>query len=322
MSAVSEGFKRWKTRDGWCVCSVPYTCVPGYDLEAATAGLTRDAVEREILLNWAVVHGKKVWEEFAPQRHVAAEPLTLDPYRPIHCGWDWAWTGSPAFVPTQINAHGQWLIFPSLSPTPEEMQGIYQFASDVADHLLRNYAAPHGLGLEDLNLVHIGDPAGRDRPPVTGGRRKEAYSCFEILFRGIRMPMGEDDDGNEVYEEKPGWGWRVIPGARTIPERLEAVRGRLTTTLRDGLPALVVDPRATTVIEAMSGSYAYKEYEDGTYSHDPDKSYWSHTADALGYCATRLWAKGSGSKREGEFAEDREGRVEPYRSQASGYHRH
>ncbi len=320
MSSVSEGFKRWKTRDGWSIVSIPYTCVPDYDLAAATEGLGQNLIEREFLLNWNVVVGKKVWPEFSVDRHVAAEPLTMDVHRPIHCGWDWAWTGSPAFVPTQINSFGQWLIFPSMSPTPEEMSGIYQFASDVADHLLRTYAAPHGLALDELNLVHIGDPSGRDRPPSTGTRRNESASCFEILFRGLKMPMGADEDGNLVTENKPGWGWRVIPGARNISDRLEAVRGRLTTTLRDGIPAFVVDPRATTVIEAMSGSYAYKQFEDGTYSRDPDKSYWSHTSDALGYCGTRLFAQPGYRREPGELEEDRP-KSEPFRSQASSYYR-
>lgn len=287
--------RRWDTTDGWTVLSVPHTAVPNYDFEKVTEGMTEDQIQREVLLNWSVVVGRAVWPEFNYDRHVALDPIEFDPETPLHVGWDWG--GCPAFVPTQLNSFGQWLIFPSLSPPDTRTTGVYEFAQEVADHLLREYAAPNGMGLEDLKLVHIGDPNGAGRPPRTGQRRQELRSCFEILRRGIDIYTGDEEDA-QIAERRPGWGWNVIPGAVNITARLEAVRSRLTTMLQGGLSAMVVDPRATTVIEGMGGSYAYKQYSDGTYSRDPDKSYWSHTCDAMGYVGTRLFARPTRQDRD------------------------
>jgi hypothetical protein len=110
---------------------------------------------------------------------------------------------------------------------------------------------PYGLDLDDLKMIHIGDPWGRARVPRPGQSKKEAASFYDILKRGIDIRTGQDEDGNPVYEHKPGWGWKVIPGAVNITERLEAVRSRLSTILPGGYPGLVVDPRATLIISGF-----------------------------------------------------------------------
>jgi hypothetical protein len=277
------------TRDGWYILGVPWEVVPGFDFEAACIGMGQAEIEMELKRNWSVTRGKPVYPEFSVDKHVARQSLVFDPSRPLHCGYDWL--GTPAFVPTQLNAFGQWLIFPSLSPPESESIGIYEFAEQVANHLLRRYAAPHGLSLDDLELVHVGDPSGRNPPARTAGTRQETASAFEILKRGSKMYLGEDDRGEPVFEEKPGWGWRVIPGAMRISDRIEAVRARLTTTLKGGLSALVVDPAAQVVKDGLQGGYHYKRYSDDTYSRDPEKTHESHTCDALAYIATRLFAR-------------------------------
>ncbi len=213
------------TRDGWYILGVPWQAVPEYNYKNACIGMGENEIEMELNRNWSVVRGKAVYPEFSLDRHVARQPLVFDPSRPLHAGWDWL--GCPAFVPSQLNSFGQWLIFPSLSPPESESIGIYEFAEQVANHLLRRYAAPHGLTLDDLEIVHVGDPSGRNPPAKTGGRKQETASAFDILNRGSKMYLGEDDRGDPVFEQKPGWKWRVIPGAMRISDRIEAVRARL-----------------------------------------------------------------------------------------------
>jgi hypothetical protein len=280
------------TRDEWYILSVPWESVPNYDFAAACKGMDDSAIQREILRNWSVTPGKAVYPQYSERLHLAEGPLPYDPSRPLHIGWDWAWTGCPACVVTQLNHYGQWLVLSEIAPNEAEATEPYSFAERVASHLLRVYANPNDMDLDDLEMVHIGDPAGVN-PPVRAreGRKQEVHSCFEILKKGSKLYLGNDDHGNPAYEEKPGWGWNVIKGKGGKTDRIQAVTARLTTTLPGGHTAFLVDPRCEAVRNALGGGYAYKQFSDGTYGHDPEKNLASHIADALAYVATRLDAR-------------------------------
>ncbi len=299
------------TADGWRVLTIHWSHIPGYDYEAACEGLSPEGIRRELEIDWNATEGLRVYPEFGRQKHVALEPLVPDPNQPFHCGWDWG--GCPAFVITQLNAMGQWLIFPSCSPPEGLGIGTYDFGQMVADHLLRVYAAPYGKELSDLKLAHFGDPSGNRRPPRTGDRPAETQSCFDILYRGLTLDLGVNEWGEPIQERKPGWGWRIQPGPVNITDRLEAVKGRLTYSLRDGLPALVVCPNADVVISGFLGGYHRPQRADGSYSRDPAKNYFSHTFDALAYICARLFVR---PRVEPEEDEDAPQRVE-FRSHAA-----
>ena len=284
------------TPDGWVIDRVHYSLVPGYDFVEASEGLSDEAVRRELEIDWSASEGKRVYPQFSRERHVASDPLVPDITRPFYCGWDFG--GCPAFVPTQLNVFGQWLIFPSLSPPEGLSIGIYEFGQMVADHMQREYASKYGVSLDKLTLIHFGDPAGAARPPRTGQGRKETQSCFDILKRGLIMHAGTDDNGEPVVHKKPGWDWTIIPGAVNITERLEAVRGRLTTSLAEGHSAMVVCCNADAVIRGLSGGYHYHQRADGHYEYDPHKDWFSHTADSYGYIATRLFMVPAKSARD------------------------
>jgi hypothetical protein len=102
---------------------------------------------------------------------------------------------------------------------------------------------------------------------------------------------------------------------------LDAVRARLTTLVGEGLPALIVDPRAEFVIRAFLGAYCYEQYSDGTFSRDPCKQgtqgHASHTMDALAYVATRLFSRPPARDDD----EDAPLRRPAVSSQASGFWR-
>lgn len=289
--------KGWETADGWWVTTIHWSDVPGYDYPAACAGLSPEAVQQELEIDWSANPGKRVYKEFGVNHHVSVGPLRYDPHQPLYCGWDFG--SVPAFVPTQMNAFGQWLIFPSVSPGENTSTGVYEFGQLVADYLQREFALPNGkTSYRELRLVHYGDPAGAARPPRTGDRPQETQSCFEILDKGLKLYQGADEDGSPRMTRRPGFGFQIRPGAVNVTDRLESVRGRLTQTLRDGLPALVVDKRAVPVIEGFGGGYCYPLRSDGTYGPDPDKNWYSHTMDALAYIATRLFHRPKDEEEE------------------------
>lgn len=303
----------WTTPDGWTILQVHYSAVPNYDFEAASQGLSDDGIRQELEIDWTATKGKRVYPTFGYQRHVSTEAISFNPREPLFCGWDVGDT--PAFVPTQLNRYGQWCIFPGVHPTEDHVTGTYEFGEMVAEHLQQFFATPNDLDLKDLRLIHFGDPMVNAKPAATQSSKKEARTHAEILNRGILVPIGVDGNGKQIYKERKGWGWHIKPGAVDVPARLEAVRARLEMTLQGGLSALVVDRRATVMIEAFQGAYCYAQHSDGTYDRHPDKNYWSHTADALGYIATRLF----GVRKKDEDEEPKQGRV--FRSRAaSRYH--
>lgn len=300
-----QGFvvPRRKTVDGWTIVTIHYSLIPDYDYEEACKGLTGPQIEVELNINWNATGGKAVYPEFG-RGHIAATPLTFDPNSPLICGWDFG--GSPGFVPTQINSAGQWLIFPSLSGPRNRSIGIYEFGQQVADHLLREYAEPFGLSLDDLDLVHYGDPAGKARPrhsQLTANSKIEMRSAFDVLQHGIRL-VRVNERGKRTYEDRPGWGWEIRKGAVSITERLESVRARLNL-MTNGVSALLVCPNATDMVVAFSGGYCYRQRSDGTYEHDPDKNEYSHIMDALAYVASRIYALPG--KRNRRYRGDDEG---------------
>ena len=57
-----------------------------------------------------------------------------------------------------------------------------------------------------------------------------------------------------------------------------------------GHPAIVIDPRATLLIEGFSGSYHYPQRRDGTYDSRPKKNLTSHVHDALQYLTAKVFS--------------------------------
>jgi hypothetical protein len=307
-----------KTADDWYVLEIDYHQVPGYSLKAATRGLTEDVIQAEFLRNWHAVTGARVFRTYRTEIHRSIEPLEFDPTKPLVVGWDFAWGGQsvPAIVPSQINMMGQWQIFPSLAPQVGSSIGAYEFCEQVADYLYREFALPYDLELKDLKMVHIGDPAGRNRIPRPGEKKNEAASWYDIMNRGLEVTLGVDDFGDPVIQKKPGWGWKCIPGAVNLTARLEAVKSRLSLILPGGWPGLVVDVRAIDIHTGFLGGYHFEEHGDGQFSREPKKDRMSDVFDALCYSATKLFAQ---PKIEAIEEEDEDTvRHTPYRSHASG----
>lgn len=279
-----------KTKDDWYVIGVDWRVVPGYDYQAACRGMGKQEIEAELNRNWQASKSKLIYPEWSRDLHIAREKIEPNPNAPFYLGWDLP--GCPACVITQLNEYGQWLLLGAVTQPESESIGVYEFAERVAERLQRNYALPAGLDLDRLKLVHIGDPAGNSPIARTGRKRQEVRSAFDVLRRGSKLYMGEDEDGHEVYEERPGWGWNVIAGDLTNTKRQEAMRARLTTSFAGGLSALVVCPGNHAVIDAFP-NYVKKKIEgrENDYSDNPLKNQASHLINACEYCCTRLSAR-------------------------------
>jgi len=303
-----------RTEQGWNILRVHYSVIPDYDFESACEGLSEEGIRQELEIDWSASSNKRVFPEFGPI-HIAARSLKFDPRRPLVMGWDFA--KLPAWVTTQINEHGQWCLFPPLVGDEDSVIGIYDFGRLVAAELWERYAQPYGLtSIEQLKLRHFGDPAGNAKPPKTAAHatnaRLELRSAYQVLRKGVQVVTGFDERDQPIVQEKPGWGWRVEPGAVGITERLEAVRARLTMSLRAGVPALIVDPDATELLEGFGGAYCYRQRPDGRFELDPDKNWHSHPMDCVQYVATRLFATAP-VRDEDDDEPQRDG----FRSQAS-----
>ena len=259
MPEVSERLlPRRTTVDGWTILTIPFSVVPGFDIATATKGMSENDIKREYYISWSSSSGAAVYPTYNADIHVARAPLCFDPGRPLIAGIDFG--GCPAAVFSQLNGYGQWLILSAMAPPEGLSLGTYEFGEQLADHLLHNYASPYGLEIDQLTITWFGDPAG-NAPPALGRSNPgcEARTHFEILRDGIYLPMGVGEEGEPITEHKPGWGWDIIPGAVSIPERLEAVRARLSLILHGGLPAFLVDPRCEPIKEAMGGGYCVDE---------------------------------------------------------------
>jgi hypothetical protein len=295
----SEGQAIWRdgqilpltlTTDGWYVLRIHYSAVPHYNIDEARRGFTTEQDRRrELEIDWSASSGVQVYPQFDRDRHVAAKPIPFDPRQPLYCGWDFG--GCPAFVVTQLNSHGQWLILSAVAPAEGQSISTYEFGQMVADHLQHEYVLPAGLeGLEDLRLLHFGDPAGGQRA-IHGAttRASQARSHFEIIRDGVDVHLGRDERGEEVVDSLPGWGWYIAPGAVDLPTRMNAVVARLKLSLNNGAPAIVVDPRCEVIVDGFNGGYHYPVRADGRVEYDPAKTYHSHAMNALEYVGTRLF---------------------------------
>ena len=287
-----------KTDSNWGILTIHYSSIPNYDFKAASQGLSYEGIQQELEISWEASSGKRVYPEFSREHHIAVEPLEYNVNKPLYIGLDFG--GCPACVFTQLNSFGQWLIFPSISPPEESSLGVWEFGEIIKFHLIQEYAIPNNKEVAQLKLVFFGDPAGQGPPARVGDSPKELRSCFDILYKGLEIQTGIDEFGNKRVVKKPGFGWRVLPGKVGISDRLESVKARLTTTLKDGLPALVVDPRAEVVKEGFLGGYHYKQSQDGRYDYKPYKDFYSHTFDALGYVGTRLFSQSTKDEDDDE----------------------
>lgn len=198
-----------------------------------------EILRRYIHGEWgAIFSGKPVYgQEFNHDFHVSRDHLKAIPGIEIACGWDYGLT--PAFVATQINPDGRWMILRELY---SDDMSIDEFGDLVVDFCNREWP---GWTFRD-----VGDPAGRQRAQT------DEKSCMDILRAKRRNVRAA--------------------GTNALIPRLEAVKRMLTKTSK-GQSRVVIDPRCKRLIDGFTGGYRYVERANtGMHADTPEKNLYSH----------------------------------------------
>lgn len=226
--------------------------------------------------------GKVAYPDFSRKMHVATEPLLpiimegVENGGQIIRGWDN--TGlHPGCVATYINSIGQWYIL-------KEFWGddidIVDFTESVL--LWCNQQFP-----SDTDYRDIADPAGKNRD----SRKK---SAAQYVFEECKL--------------------RLEDGIQTLKVRIGSVT-RLLGALKQGEPAIVIDPSCEMLIKGFEGGYHYPEIgTSGMYKPEPLKDMFADLHDSLQYPATRLFGA---IQEEEDYRDDYDPRQG--RSKTGGY---
>src|SRR5207253_4090134 len=136
---------------GFWVAVIHHSVRDDFDLESASRGMDQEAIRSELEVDWLSGTGLAVYPMFRREVHVGPRSIEWSPSQPLYCSWDWGL--EPACGLSTMNPLGQWCLLPSFHPEVREFVGIYDFAEHIASHLIRRYAEPHGLKLDELELV-------------------------------------------------------------------------------------------------------------------------------------------------------------------------
>ena len=258
VSAWDNGWEVFKQPSGRSVDAENVEHLPGGQAEYYdTTG--RDEEYIRVYIDGEYGHslaGKPVFRRFAPEYHIAKQPLR--PYysetAPLVVGLDLGLT--PAAVIGQLDPRGRALV---LAEAVSEDMGVHRFCT----RLLKPLLASRWPGFPVLVAC---DPAGRQRS------QNDERSAMQII---------------------QACGLRVIP-ARTnsIVARLNAVDSYLMGQA-DGGPIFLMDPGCKALKAALIGGYRFRKRTNGEIDDTaPEKNRHSHVADALQYMMMHISAAG------------------------------
>lgn len=177
--------------------------------------------------------------------HVAEQDLQSVPSSIIIVGQDFGRT--PTSLITQMDPRGRILVLDELVGTNT---GVEKFIAEQLRPLLVNKYMQYAVGV-------VGDPSGMARGQIG------EESVFDVFKR---------------------YGYAAQPASTNLIEpRLRAVE-KWFLQQRDGKAAILISPRCTQLIRALSARYRYAKKRDGSLHPDPEKTHpWSDLADALQY---------------------------------------
>lgn len=194
------------------------------------------------------VEGKPVHAPFQPRVHVLSFEPELNQRIPLGLGCDFGLT--PAAVVGQRTPSGRWVIADELTT---EDTGASAFGSTLRALLNSKYPG--------YNYEGWGDPSGDARSQL-----RDFETVFTVLAEeGIDLSPAPTNDP-------------II--------RIEAVNRHLKMLAMDGEPALMISPRCTRLIKALTGGYHYKRvntHGEDRFHEKPFKNVYSHVAEALQY---------------------------------------
>lgn len=189
--------------------------------------------------------GKPVYTNFTPSLHIRE----VSPIRGVDLiiGMDFGLF--PACVITQQTIDGRLLVLDEI--VTEDPTDLEEFISILLLPLL--YSKYRGY-----QFMVYGDPAGKSRSQL------DSRTCFSVLrSRNIKA--------YPTY-------------TNALQPRLSAVNQFLTRTVR-GEPGFQIHPNCRTLIKALANKYVFRRVRVSgeKYTSLPEKNFYSHVADALGY---------------------------------------
>lgn len=197
-----------------------------------------------------VSDGKPVHPEFIDSVHVAAEPIPYDESLPLLLGIDFGRTPAAAIC----QRLPQWDRFV------------------VIDELISNDMSQAVFGPELRRYINANYPGAK--------------------VRGWSDPAGEAK--GQATEDTPrrilvSAGVPCQPAPSNSPTlRRAAVANPLGRICGDGLPALMVSPKAKIIRKGLAGGFQFRRLKvagDERYTDEPDKNMYSHPVEALEYMA-------------------------------------
>lgn len=192
--------------------------------------------------------GKPVYKQFIDEKHVAREPLKVNPQLPIYVGLDFGLT--PAAVIGQRQANGRWLILKEIVATD---MGMSRFAPILRVELQR-------LSPGHKEIKVYGDPAGDQRAQT------DERTPYDILRANgiVAYPAPSNDPALRI-------------------DSVETLHMRFI----DGQPGYLIDPSCKMLRKGKRGGYCLKRLQvtgAERYADVPDKSSpFSHVCDAEQY---------------------------------------
>ena len=210
-----------------------------------------------------VAEGKAVHPKYVDSVHCRDFDFKPSTDRDIILGFDWGRT--PACALLQKTAFGGWICFDEFCS--DDMSAI-TFAPELKKYLAANYPGHSFKGW--------GDPSG--------------------------------DQGNQANDETPFKIMRAagVPARPTMTNdpmvRRAAVEQPLRELGMDGMPRLIVLPKAKMIRKGLGGGFCYKRLQvvgDEKYQDKPDKNKYSHPVEALEYA---LQGEGEGGELMGSTA--------------------
>ena len=219
--------------------------LPAGYYERTKAGKDPDWIKVYVRGDYGFVRdGKPVWSDYRDNVH--CRDVAPNPGLPIRVGLDFGLT--PAAVFTQRGLTGQWRVLAELVATD---MGAKRFGEMLGAEMRGRWA-----GYEFLTT---GDPAGDSRAQT------DETTPFQIL-RALGVDAKPAPSNDPVL-------------------RIEAVGDALRRMI-DGEPGFIIDPSCRQLRKAMAGGYCYRRVQvagSERYQDKPDKTMYSHVADALQY---------------------------------------
>lgn len=192
--------------------------------------------------------GTRCFPEAKDHVHIIDTPIALNKQCELVLGHDFGLT--PATLITQVLPTGQWVWLDELV--------TFNMSVDTHFELLRTKL--NGYPYKGLLYRSWGDPSG------VAKSQTDAKSAFDIALAK---------------------GFQIKPGKVDWQNRKEAMKQRLTRTVDNFKPALLVSRQGCPVAsEGLLGGYRYPQNASGEIGTRPIKNSFSHVMDAAQYIAT------------------------------------